>query len=65
MTGLPFHGEMPVVFHGLRISLYILYRGCNGHKPFYKPWTGKKTGKSGTRRIVECIKSVLLQMIIL
>ena len=37
---------MPVVFHGL-LSLYILYRGCNGHKPFYTLWTGKKTGKSG------------------
>ena len=37
---------MPIVFHGLLISLYILYRGCNGHKPLYTPQTEKKTGKS-------------------
>ena len=46
MTGLAILREMPIVFHGLLISLYFLYRSCNGHKPFYTPWTGKKTGKS-------------------
>ena len=43
----PYEGLAERCPHGLLISLYILYRDCNGHKPFYTLWTGKKTGKSG------------------
>ena len=53
---------MLVVFHGLLISLYISYSGCNG-QAFYTLRTGKKTGKSGMGSTH--IKSVMLQRMIL
>ena len=65
MTGLAIPWRDARSFHGLLISLYILYRGC--HKPFYtdrkedrKVWYGEYS-----REIVEHIKPVMLQSTIL